>query len=95
MGRSTIALLTLLSTLALTLAGCGTDDESRPPVTTVKAPVQTATENSDDLEAEEVVSGDEGDEEDEEAGGEDRGTGHGKDKDKGKNEGKAKGQYKD
>jgi hypothetical protein len=40
------------------------------------------------------VSGDEGNEEDEEAGGEDRCRGHGKDKDKGKNEGKAKGQYK-
>jgi hypothetical protein len=80
MSRSRLAHRLLLSVLALLLAGCGVDDASRGPTTTVSAPAQTETQTSDGLDESE----DDGGEDDGVGYGNERGKDHGKDKGKGK-----------
>jgi hypothetical protein len=83
MRRSAIVRRLLLVVLPPALLGCGAEgDDSRPPITTVQAPVQVETQDVDDVEAD--------DGEDEK--GESRGKG--KEKDKGKGKGRALGHAK-
>jgi hypothetical protein len=52
MRRSPVVLALLVSVLALSLVGCGADDEgSRPPTTTVQGETVQTTEDGDEGEA--------------------------------------------
>ena len=81
MRRSAIVRRLLLVVLSPALLGCGAEgDDSRPPITTVEAPVQVETQDF----------GDEEDGEDEKRPS----RGKGKEEDKGKGKGRALGHAK-